>query len=82
MNNNTTQSNTQTAASLYAARYAKAQDLLNRIASRLAEHQRRQAAAPDNWGYAGDLGRLNQELAYVLAALGDTSAAEAEGLKY
>ena len=31
------------AAGCYAARYAEAQDLLKRIAGRLADHQKRQA---------------------------------------
>ena len=34
----------QTAAGCYAERYAEAQDLLKRIATRLAEHQKRQPA--------------------------------------
>ena len=71
----------QTAAACYAARYAEAQDLLKRIATRLAEHQKRQAAAPADWGYAGDLGRLNAKLACVLADLGDESALAEQDLE-
>jgi len=72
----------QTAAGCYAERYAEAQDLLKRIATRLAEHQKRLAAAPADWGYAGDLGRITEQLAYVLADLGDASAVRAKGLEY
>lgn len=72
----------QTAAACYAERYAEAQDLLKRIATRLAEHKKRQATAPADWGYSGDLGRINEQLAYVLADLGDRSAVDAKGLEY
>jgi hypothetical protein len=83
MRNTKAQSTTQqTAAHLYAARYTEAQDLLKRIASRLAEHKKRQTAAPADWGYSGDLGRITEQLAYVLADLGDQSAVEAKGLEY
>jgi hypothetical protein len=82
MRNTKAESTTQTAAHLYAERYAEAQDLLKRIAGRLAEHKQRQAAAPADWGYAGDLGRITEQLAYVLADLGDHSAVDAKGLEY
>ncbi|GIU75802.1 MAG: hypothetical protein KatS3mg004_2889 [Bryobacteraceae bacterium] len=82
MRNTKAQSTTQTAARLYAERHAEAQDLLARIAVRLAEHQKRQAAQGADWGYAGDLGRITEQLAYVLAGLGDASAVDAKGLEY
>ncbi len=72
----------QTAAECYTERFAECQDLLKRIGSRLAQHQKAQAAEPANWGYAGDLGHVTEELAYVLAALGDRSAVDAKGLDY
>jgi len=72
----------QTAAQCYATRFAEAQDLLKRIASRLEEHKARQAQEPADWGYPGDLGHITEELAYVLAALGDRSAVDAKGLEY
>ena len=59
-----------------------AQDLLKRIATRMAEHQARQAAEPRDWGYVGDLGHINEELAQVLAALGDRTGVDELGLKY
>lgn len=72
----------QSAAKIYTLRHAACRDLLKRIASRLEQHQKEQAAEPANWGYAGDLGRVTEELAYVLASLGDRSAVDARGLKY
>jgi hypothetical protein len=82
MRNTKAQSTKQTAAGCYAERHAEAQDLIKRIAARLAEHKKRQAAAPADWGYAGDLGRVTEQLAYVLADLGDRSAVDAKGLEY
>ena len=73
---------TETAATDYSQRAAITQDLLKRIAGRLSEHQARQAAQPGDWGYPGDLGRVNEELAQVLAALGDRSGINELGLKY
>lgn len=72
----------QTAAACYAARHAEAMDLLQRIASRLEQHRNSQAQEPADWGYAGDLGRITEQLAYVLADLGDRSAVDAKGLEY
>ena len=72
----------QTAATCYAQRHAECQDLLKRIASRLEQHQKDQTQESANWGYAGDLGRVTEELAYILASLGDRSAVDAKGLDY
>ncbi len=72
----------ETAAACYAARHAECHDLLKRISRRLDKHQIHQAAEPANWGYAGDLGHVSQELAYVLATLGDRSAVDSKGLDY
>ena len=83
MRNTKAQSTTQqTAAGCYAARYAEAQELLKRIATRLAEHKKRQAARSADWSYSGDLGRITEQLAYVLADLGDASAVRAKCLEY
>jgi hypothetical protein len=79
MRNTKAKTTKRTAAGCYAERHAEAQDLLKRIASRLADHQKRQAA---DWGYAGDLGRITEQLAFVLADLGDRSAVDAKGLEY
>jgi hypothetical protein len=72
----------QTATACYAERHAECQDLLKRIASRLDQHKKEQAKKGADWGYAGDLGRVTEELAYVLASLGDRSAVDRKGLEY
>ena len=76
----TTKTTKQTAAACYAERHTECQDLLERIAQQLARHQKEQAAEPANWGFPGDLGHVSEELAYVLASLGDRSAVDAKGL--
>ena len=78
----TTKTAKQTAAACYAERHAECQDLLKRIASRLEQHKKDQTAEPADWGYPGDLGRVTEELAYVLASLGDRSAVDHKGLEY
>ena len=78
----TTKTTKQTAAACYAERHTESMDILKRIASRLEQHQKEQSQEPANWGYAGDLGRVTEELAYVLASLGDRSAVDAKGLDY
>ncbi len=72
----------QSAEACYAERHAECQDLLKCITSRLEQHQKDQSKDPANWGYAGDLGRVTEELAYVLASLGDRSAVDQKGLEY
>jgi hypothetical protein len=72
----------QTAAACYAERHMECQDLLKRIVTRLEQHQNDQSQEPANWGYAGDLGRVTEELAYVLASLGDRSAVDQKELDY
>jgi hypothetical protein len=74
--------NKQTATAAYKTNLSTTQDILKRIAERLAEHEAKQAAQPLHWGYVGDLGHINEELAQVLAALGDRSATDALGIKY
>ena len=77
-----TKTTKQTAGACYAERHAECQDLLKRIASRLGQHKQDQTQEPANWGYPGDLGRITEELAYVLASLGDRSAVDQKGLDY
>ena len=79
---NTISKTKETAAACYAARHAEAEDLLKRIATRLAEYQTRQAEEPRNWGYAMYMGHITEQLAYVLADLGDRSVVEAKGIDY
>jgi len=72
----------QTAAACYAERHAECQELLKRIASRLERHKQEQSQEPANWGHSGDLGSVTEELAYILARLGDRSALDSKGLDY
>ena len=78
----TTKNTKQTAAACYAERHAECQDLFKRIASRLEQHRKDQAQEPANWGYVGDLGRVTEGLAYILASLGDRRAVDQKGLEY
>ena len=78
----TTKTTKQTAAACYAERHTECQDLLKRIASRLEQHQKDQAQELAHWGYPGDLGHIAEQLAYVLAFLGDRSAVDTKGLDY
>jgi len=73
---------TETAAARYAANQAESKDLLKRIAARLEHHEKEQAKRAADWGYAGDLARVNDQLAEILANLGDRSAVDAKGISY
>jgi hypothetical protein len=68
-------------ANLISQREAEAQDLLARVAQKLETYKAEHAGKP-SWGYAGSLGHVNEQLAYILAHLGDRSAVEAKGLPY
>ena len=72
----------QTAAASYAERHAEAKELLKQIAEQLDRHATLQASNAESWAYPGDLGRVTEQLAYVLASLGDRSAVDAKGLNY
>jgi len=72
--------NTPAATVAYNARHAETADILKRIAKQLAAHAKEQADLPWDWGFPGDLGHVNEELAQVLASLGDRSAVDAMGL--
>ncbi len=78
----TTKTTKQTAAEAYAARHTECADLLKRIGQRLDAHQAEQTTEPRNWCYVGDLDYIAQQLAYVLAHLGDRSAVDQKGLEY
>jgi type VI protein secretion system component VasK len=71
----------QTAAACYEERHAECQRLLKRIPQQLSRHQKEQASEPAYWGFPGDLGHITEELANVLASLGDRSAVDAKGLE-
>ena len=72
----------QTAAECYAERHAECQNLLKRIGQQLEVHSRDQQATSAYWTHAGDLGHVTEQLAYILAFLGDRSAVDQKGLEY
>lgn len=72
----------KTAAATYTERYSEAQQLLERLTAALKSHSDKQANNPKHWGYPGDLGHVTEQLAYVLASLGDRTAVDAKGLSY
>ena len=72
----------QTAAETYAARVQECNQLIDSLKSGLQAHSATQAADPKNWGFAGDLDYVIEQLSYVLASLGDRSAVDRHGFKY
>lgn len=59
----------ETAAGVYAERLARAMQLTADIREKLTKHAARQVTDPRNWGFVGDLGYLNQQLAEALRIL-------------
>ena len=82
MRNTTINTQKPTATETYRLRAELAQNLMARIARRLEEHSAQSATEPRDWGYVGDIGHINEELAQVLAALGDRSAVDELGINY
>lgn len=72
----------QTAAETYTARHQECNELVDALRHQLQVHAARQEADPKNWGFAGDLAYVIEQLAYVLASLGDRSAVDRHGFKY
>lgn len=72
----------RTAEEAYAARLAECKEILGRISKQLDIHRSRQQTSPKNWGFPGDLSCAIEQLAYVLATLGDRSAVDEHGLSY
>lgn len=72
----------QTAAEAYAARLGECNELVETLRYQLQVHAARQEADPKNWGFAGDLGYVIEQLSYVLASLGDRRAVDKHGFKY
>jgi hypothetical protein len=46
----------------YKTRIAEVRDLLRKLEGQIAIHERRQAAQPANWGFAGDLAAIAERL--------------------
>jgi hypothetical protein len=76
----TTKPTTETANACYAKRNNQAYGLLQKIEAQLMKHEAEQRKSPRDWGFPGDLGHVNEELALVLASLGDRSAVDAMGI--
>lgn len=56
------QSLTATAASQYESRRREVDKLIKTLQTGLDKHEKKFAKDPDNWGYAGDLGRVEELL--------------------
>jgi hypothetical protein len=65
-----------TAAGAYARRGRRCRMMADWVAGELDAHAERAAAAPGDWGFAGDLGEAERLLADLLARLIGTSAAD------
>ena len=74
----------ETAAECYAARQQDIGVLLDLIAEELRIHANSAAKGPKNWGFAGDLGRIRENLKDVLESLlvGRHKWLEAEASKF
>lgn len=57
-----TSTQTTTASAAYAERTADIERLLELIKAELAVHAVQAKGAPNNWGYAGDLGKVRSDL--------------------
>ena len=53
---------TTTAQTQYKTRQARIQALMQQLQTALARHESKAATEPGNWGYAGDLGRVETGL--------------------
>jgi hypothetical protein len=62
----------RTADETYRDRIETARAQLALIGAQLTAHSQRQSGDLRNWGYAGDLGAVNESLASVLESLGAT----------
>ena len=69
------------AEACYQERLTQCRDLQSRIGQRLDDHQQDKQKTPNRWTHAGDLGHAAQELAQLLAFLGDRSAVDEMGLE-
>ena len=59
-----------TAATQYKARQASIRELIAQLEDRLAKHDTKAIADPCNWGYSGDLGRLESNLQEMVEFFG------------
>lgn len=61
-----TPTTTRTAHEAYLENLVACKRKLDELHRALAAHKREEAADPRNWGYAGDLGHVNEKLGEVL----------------
>lgn len=54
----------------YAARQARIKALMATISAALDDHAVRAAAQPGDWGFAGDLGHIEQQLQDLASGMG------------
>jgi len=66
----------ESAPSCYGERLADCKRLLKRIEAGLERHSVQQAATPEDWTHAGDLGHLAAELGVLVAFLTDPAVAD------
>lgn len=59
----------ETAQAAYSRRFAGVSELLLKLDEGLKAHSDRQAVDPRNWGFAGDLGHVEELLGRALFAL-------------
>lgn len=66
----------KTVQTAYAERQAKAKELLDRLTTALADHQKAANLQPKNWGFLGDLDPVCGSLVQALGVLNGLTEAE------
>jgi hypothetical protein len=61
----------KTADETYRERLAEVRGLIESLQRQLVIHERRQTAAPENWGFSGDLGHIAERLQDVIPNYAD-----------
>lgn len=59
-----------TAQAQYQAHQANIRELIKQLESRLEPHGTKALAAPDNWGYVGDIAHIEHRLNELVGFLG------------
>lgn len=57
-------------ATTYAARSANIDALIERLQAARQAHAQRAAGRPNDWGFAGDMGHIEQRLAELVESMG------------
>ena len=69
MKTRTTSRDTRTAAQAYEENMTAIEALLKTLTGQLAEHKAKQATAPRDWGYTGDLAEVRSRLETTVSFL-------------